>query len=247
MIPLINSDQVKAKAVDANKNGTIDENDVFVLDDIANQIYDEKIQPLLLKAEIRDKLELYAADANFRLRSRLTVIEWETLSRNMDEWNKINAQIDATAKEAMDKIVEKQNPVSKSGKVVACADWGGIGISDGMVIKYAGIQMPSGGTDNKFSRIAALFSAKLLVGRIIRYELTGKKTGNTNEAYIYINEVCINEELVRRGYALAIRDESERAIILTELEEEAKEKNIGLWAYYPDQNPFGNTFGNTLY
>jgi len=167
---------IKARAVDADKNGVIEDKDVFILYETADQVYNEKIQPLLLKAGIKDKLELFTSDANFRLRSRLTVIEWETLTRNMEGWNKINAQIEATAKESMNKVVEKQNPVSKSGKVIACADWGGIGLADGTVIKYAGIQMPVGGTENKFSRIAALFSAKLLVGRIIRYELTGKKT-----------------------------------------------------------------------
>ena len=137
----------------------------------------------------------------------------------------------------MDKVIEKENPVFRSGKVVHCAIWGPIELFDRTVIKYAGIQIPVGST-NKYCRIVTLFSSQLINGRLIRYELTGKKIGNVNEAYIYVNDVCINEELVRRGYAIAIRDQSEMASKLIELEEEAKEKNIGLWAFHPHENPF---------
>lgn len=227
---------VKARPVDANKDGTIDDKDMLVLDELATQIYQDKILPLLLKAGISDISELYTPEGGLKVRTRLTVAEYESLKKYLDEWQKVNAQTDATVKEIADRII-KPSPI-KSGKVVACHVWGVIELADGTVIKFAGIQMPAGGTNNKFSRIATLFVSRLVNDRIVRYELTGKKVGNVNEAYIYINEMCINEELVRRGYALAIRDQSERSKKLISFEEEAKENNRGLWAFYPEQDPF---------
>jgi hypothetical protein len=231
---------VKARAFDADKNGLIEEKDVFILYDRADAVYDGKIQPYLTKAGVENTAEIYTQEANFRLRSKLTVIEWEEFTRNLEEWNKINAQIEATAEEAMNKVVEQENPVSRSGKVAACHAWGPIEFVDGTVIKYAGIQIPVDIRNNKYCRTVALFSSKLINGRLIRYNLTGKKNGNVNEAYIYINDVCINEELVKRGYALAIRDQSEMAPKLIELEEKAKENKRGLWAFHPQEKPFAD-------
>lgn len=228
---------VKADSIDADKNGKIEENDIFILYDLSDQLYDSKIKPYLAKAGIEDKAELYNKDASFRLRSKLTVLEWETFTRNIEEWSKVNAQIEATAKEITDKVVEEKL-VSGSAKVIFCHVWGNIELADGRVLKYASIRIPVGGTENNFARITNLLSKKFIEGRLIKYELSGKSLGNSAEAYIYVNKVCINEELAKMGYALAVRDGSDTSQKYIQLEEEAKQYKRGLWAYYPDQNPF---------
>jgi len=80
-------------------------------------------------------------------------------------------------------------------------------------------------------------SKNLIEGKIIRYKPTGLKVDNASEAYIYIGKLCINDELVKMGYALAVREKSESENLI-KLEEKAKASKKGLWAYYPDQKPF---------
>jgi len=127
--------------------------------------------------------------------------------------------------------------IQLTGKVAGCHIWGGVELSNGIVIKYAGIKIPSSGANNKYLRFTALYSSTLIAGRIIKYGLTGNKVGNIPEAYIYLNDVCINEILVKRGYAIAVRDESKMSERLVKLEDKARENKIGLWAFSED-NPF---------
>jgi hypothetical protein len=230
--------EYKEKAVDANKDGVINEDDVVILDDQADTLYKGKIEPILLKIGIKDKLQLYTDDAKFRARSRLTVIEWESLKQNLDDWNRLQSQVDATMTAYTNAILDAGKEPIRSGKVRSCADWGGIELYDGTVIKYAGITLYVNGTNDKYSRLAATFSAKLLVGRIIKYQYTGKKEGNVNESLVWINDLCINEELVKRGYALAIKDKSDMSDKLIELEQQARDEGLGLWKFIK-QNPSG--------
>jgi len=229
---------VKANAVDANKNGVFDDGDLFILYDLSDKIYEDQILPYMKKADIGSKAELGSPDALIKLRGSLTVIEFERFMQNIEEWNTANSQIDATAKAITDIKVEPAKLVSKSDKALGAHVWGQIELSTGIVIKYAGIKIPVGGTDNRFSRVVNLISNKFIAGRLIRYELTGRKVGNTSEAYVYVGELCINEELVKMGYALAIRDKSEKSEKLIKLEEESKASRRGLWAFHPNDNPF---------
>jgi len=108
---------------------------------------------------------------------------------------------------------------------------GQIELASGIVIKYWGIKIPVGGTDNRLSAL----SNKYIAGRLIRYSLTGVKIGNVSEAYVYVGKLFINEELVKGGYAIAVRDNSDKVDILVKAEESAKTGEKGLWRF---ENPF---------
>ncbi|PIS21873.1 hypothetical protein COT51_00445 [candidate division WWE3 bacterium CG08_land_8_20_14_0_20_41_15] len=112
---------------------------------------------------------------------------------------------------------------------------GQIELASGIVIKYWGIKIPVGGTDNRYARIVSVLSNKYIAGRLIRYSLTGVKIGNVSEAYVYVGKLFINEELVKGGYAIAVRDNSDKVDILVKAEESAKTGKKGLWRF---ENPF---------
>ena len=57
------------------------------------------------------------------------------------------------------------------------------------------------------------------------------------KSIVYVNDLCVNNELVRRGYAIADRDDTDRAKKLIALEKIAEKERRGLWAYKED-NPF---------
>ncbi|MEK7400256.1 MAG: hypothetical protein AAB116_25200, partial [Candidatus Poribacteria bacterium] len=162
--PIIKAD-VRANAIDVTGDKIIDDNDIFNLYDLSDQIYNDKVVPYMEKAGINDKRELYTPEATAKARTKLTVVEYEAFIKSAEEWNKVNAQLEATIAKIADKIVETEKPPPGSGKVAVCHVWGPIELYDGTVIKYAGILLPVGGTDNKFSRIVAGFSKGLLEGR----------------------------------------------------------------------------------
>ena len=228
-------DLPKSHAIDADKNGIIDDKDILIAMETADSYFASWLQPFIVKAGMKDKNDLVTEDADLRLRSNLTVTEWETFNRNMKEYNRLEAQLDATAKESADRMVAKKTPIFRAGKVAGCG-WGQIGLQDGLIIKYAGIRIPVG-SKSKYSKMVGLLSNKLIQEKIIKYELTGTAVGSIQDAYIYVNDVCINDELVKRGYAIAIRENSDKAMTLIDLENEAKELKRGLWAFSED-DPF---------
>ncbi len=87
--------------VDANKDGVIDENDVLILLGQADQSWDLTIEPLMTKAGL-DTSEKGAAPDPTRLQ-KLSPAEKETLLSAVEQWNALEEQILATAKEARKK------------------------------------------------------------------------------------------------------------------------------------------------
>ncbi len=229
---------VKARAVDANKNSIIDDGDLFILYDRLDEIYNDKMLPYMERASIGNKIELGSPTGMIKLRGGLTVVEFERIIQNIAEYNLVSSQIEVTAEDIANKGIDPPKLVSKSDKALGVAVWGQIELASGIVIKYAGIKIPVGATDNRYSRVVSILSNKYIAGRLIRYELTGVKIGNTNEAYIYVGDLCINEELVKRGYAIANRDKSDRSDKFIKLEETAKAGRRGLWDFYPQDDPF---------
>jgi hypothetical protein len=226
---------VKAHAVDANQNGLHDDNDVFILYEHSDKVYNDKIVPYMQKAGIGSKTELGSPNAMLKIRGALTVTEFDIFMQNMAEYNLINSQIEATAKAFVERKLEPKSLPVKSEKALGSHVWGQIELASGIVIKYGGIRIPVGATDNRYARVVSVLSNKYIAGRLIRYSLTGVKVGNVSEAYIYVGKLFINEELVKEGYALAVRDNSDKADILIKAEEEARAKKKGLWQY---ENPF---------
>lgn len=229
---------VKANAVDSNKNGVFDDDDLFILYALLDKIYEDKILPYMQKAGVGNKTELGSPIATFKIRGNLTVTEYDLFMQNIAEYNKANSRIEATAQTIADRNIKPIVRHRKSEKALGSHVWGQIELASSIVIKYGGIKIPVGATDNKFARVVAVLSNKYISGRLIGYEETGVKVGNVSEAYVYVGKLFINEELVKRGYAVAVRDNSDKADILIKAEEEAKVKKKGLWKFYPQDDPF---------
>jgi hypothetical protein len=230
------TDLPKGHVIDTDNNSIIDDKDVMACIDTADSYFATYVQPFLTKAGMKDKNDLLTKDAHYRFRTSLTVVEWDKFNQHLREYNKLQSNIDATAKASADRIINSKKLVKKSGKVFRCQG-STVGLQDGITIKYAGIKMPASIT-SRYSMMVSIMSLKLISPNLISYELTGSYApGNIPEAYVYCNDLCINEELVKRGYAIAIRDGTDKSIALIKLEEEAKQNKRGLWAFIAD-NPF---------
>jgi len=212
-----------------------DDADLFILYDNPDKVYNDGVSPYMQKAGIGSKTGLGSPTAIFKIRRSLTVSEFDIFMVNIGRYNLINAQIEVTAKAITDRKIEPKEPDMKSAKALGSHVWGQIELASGIVIKYGGIKIPVGGTDNRYARIVSLLSNKYIAGRLIRYSLTGVKIGNVSEAYVYVGKLFINEELVKGGYAIAVRDNSDKVDILVKAEESAKTGKKGLWRF---ENPF---------
>ena len=234
----ISMDIPNGHVVDANKDGTIDDRDVVTLCNENDTYWKDKLLPYLKEAGMTDQTELLRSDANMRLMNALTVSEWGRFHENLVLYNKTESNIQATAKAIADKILEVPQLKSYTSKVLSSSYWGQIELANGVILKYAGIRYPAGKM-SKYARISAMMSVSLVNGRLVRYELTGGVTGSVPEAYVFVDKICINEELVKRGYALADESDIEHWDKYSELELSAKRLKRGLWAFYPEFNPEG--------
>jgi hypothetical protein len=96
---------VPTRPVDANRDGVIDTKDVLQLMGKANACFDTKIRPLIDKARVQTngKRRLTAAIAQVLIREKLTLAEQSHLDEAMNQWQLLNAQVDATLKEVLRK------------------------------------------------------------------------------------------------------------------------------------------------
>lgn len=231
-------DMPKGHVVDADKNGSINDRDVGILCKANDLFWNTNLLPYMKKAELSDKIDLFRKDANIRLMNSLTVSEWRIFNDNLIEYNKAEADIEATARAIADVVLSMQKPKIRTGKVVSSTYYGHIELVNGVVLKYAGVSYPSGAM-SEYSRISALMSVSLVNGRLVRYAVTGNRVGNVDEAMVYVGDLCINEELIKRGYALASDTDIEHYDSFIKIQREAKRLKRGLWAYYPEYNPEG--------
>jgi endonuclease YncB( thermonuclease family) len=218
-----------------DKDKIIDDKDVIACIDKADSYFATYIQPFLTKTGV-NKDDLFTKGTYDKFRNTLTVAEWDRFNQHLREYKKLQSNINATAKANADRIINSKEPDIWTGKVFRCQG-SNVGLQDGKVIKYAGIKMPEGIT-NKYSMMVSVMSLSLTKPNLVSCKLTGSYSSrNIPEAYVYCNNLCINEELVKRGYAIAIRDGTDKSNTLIKLEEEAKQNKRGLWAYIED-NPF---------
>lgn len=122
--------------------------------------------------------------------------------------------------------------------------WSGrcVGVTDGDTIKVLhdskeekirlyGIDCPEKG--QAFGNKAKWFTSDLVFGKTVEVKSVDIDRYGRTVAWVYVNNTCVNEELLRAGFAWHYKRYSKEQR-LAALEEEARTAKRGLWA---DKNP----------
>ncbi len=123
----------------------------------------------------------------------------------------------------------------EKAKVVRVIDGDTIVIEGGYHIRYIGIDTPE--KDEPYYEEARQYNREMLDGKVVRLERDEKGKGKDEYGrllrYVYVGDIFVNAELVRKGYAevhpKGIFPEIEHHDLLKEAEEEAKEAGRGMW------------------
>jgi len=127
--------------------------------------------------------------------------------------------------------------LAKEYTVSKVIDGDSILLDTGEQVRYIGIDAPAlgkqAGGPQFYSREAAAFNKHLVLLKKVRLELDQERHDSYGRllAYVFVKDVFVNGELVRRGYAKAVikppnvkyRD------LLVKYQNEAMSKEIGLW------------------
>ena len=117
-----------------------------------------------------------------------------------------------------------------SGKCVAVTDGDTIKVMhDGKAekIRLYGIDCPE--KAQSYGKKAKWFASDLVYKKIVEVKPTAKDRYGRTIAWVYVGEKCLNRELLKAGLAWHYKQYSKDRD-LAELEEEAREKAIGLWS-----------------
>ncbi len=125
----------------------------------------------------------------------------------------------------------------RDGKIVLC-------LADGQRIQLVGIKVttydPEVPTEQRAIVIEHRGMAKYELQVLLRTQLRLEYTTETEEnslpqAHVYADDILINAELIRRGYAYAVSTPSNNRhnAMFKSLQEEARRARSGLWAYKP--------------
>lgn len=123
------------------------------------------------------------------------------------------------------------------GIVKRVIDGDTIELKSGEIVRYIGIDAPETIYSKKMSEAfwkeAAEANKRLVEGKTVRLEYDKQvKHDNRLLAYIYVGDVFVNGELVRKGFALYSPFDPNRAkdTLLFQYENEARKNKLGIWA-----------------
>jgi micrococcal nuclease len=125
------------------------------------------------------------------------------------------------------------HPVTTTGEPVVCViDGDTIRLKDGMSVRFIGMDTPERGLRGAAEATATTIS--LINNSDVRFEkdVSDKDKFGRYLRYIYANDVFVDAELVRRGWAIAkdFPPDLAKSEELHKLDREAKDARIGLWA-----------------
>lgn len=127
-----------------------------------------------------------------------------------------------------------QNSAAETQKEISVKrviDGDTIELEDGTRVRYIGMDTPEAG--DCFGQEAARENRKLVEGKRVRLETDVQKLDKYSRllAYVFVDEIFVNEELVRRGVAqvLTYPPDVKYTEKFVAAQEEAKNKNAGLW------------------
>ena len=108
------------------------------------------------------------------------------------------------------------------------------------IIRYIGIDTPEPYRDTEpacFSLEASLKNQELVKGGTVRLESDSEDTDRYDRLlrYVYVDDMFVNAELVRCGYAkrMPIKPNIAHQEEFAKLEREARAQNLGLWGACP--------------
>jgi micrococcal nuclease len=112
-----------------------------------------------------------------------------------------------------------------------------IELDTGEKLRYIGIDTPETKHPNKkiecFGEEASLINEELLLGKTVTLEKDVSETDRYGRLlrYVYVNELMVNEYLVRHGFAQAVSfpPDVKYQERFKEAERLAREENLGLW------------------
>ncbi|MBI5188299.1 MAG: thermonuclease family protein [Nitrospirae bacterium] len=129
------------------------------------------------------------------------------------------------------------------GVVKKVIDGDTIELKSGDVVRYIGIDAPetiySRRMSEAFWKEATEANRELVEGKTVRLEYDKQvKHDNRLLAYVYVGEIFVNGELVRKGFALysPFGPNRSKDTLLFQYENEARKNRLGIWAL-PLKNP----------
>lgn len=129
--------------------------------------------------------------------------------------------------------IPKQATSSMVVRVTKVIDGDTIELDGGKRVRYIGMDTPELETNACFAREAAAENKKLVEGKMVRLEGDTNDTDTYNRLlrYVYVNNIFVNEVLVREGFARAepIKPDVRYAKEFFAAEGEAKLNKRGLW------------------
>lgn len=95
------------------------------------------------------------------------------------------------------------------------------------IVRLEGIDCPE--PKQAYGDSAKMATVALCFEKRVRVEKVGVDTYGRTLAFVYVNDVCINKELLRKGLAWHYKDFNNDPE-LAQLETEARAKKVGLWS-----------------
>lgn len=95
-------------------------------------------------------------------------------------------------------------------------------------IRLHGIDAPE--RKQAFGRRAQDFLGEMIFQKTVRVVVRSKDRYQRNVADVYLGRKSVNQEMVRAGMAWWFRRYAPRDTVLRDLEEQAREQGLGLWA-----------------
>jgi micrococcal nuclease len=129
---------------------------------------------------------------------------------------------------------ESQATVEAQARVVRVIDGDTIEITDGVRVRYIGIDAPEVYPEQEYYGKEARDKNKEFVeGKIVTLEkdITDKDRFGRLLRYVYVDGIFVNSELVRLGCArsIAYPPDTRYQGLLSQMEDEAREAKIGFW------------------
>lgn len=119
-----------------------------------------------------------------------------------------------------------------SNTVVRVIDGDTIELADGNIIRYIGIDAPELGSDC-YSEEATKKNRELVEGKEVKLEkdVSDKDRYGRLLRYVYVDDILVNELLVREGFAYAKNYDPDTSYLeqFAVAEYKAKDSNMGLW------------------
>ena len=121
-------------------------------------------------------------------------------------------------------------------------------------VRYIGVDTPETVHPTRgvepYGKEASEFNKKLVEGKTVRLEFDVERRDRYGRllAYVYVDTLFINAELVRQGYAqiLTVPSNVKHVELFVRLQREAILANRGLWGFTPQQPVEGPVSANTI-